>query len=247
MAASHDWTTDPALQAALLTVRRGTEFFGRKLSELPDEALQAPSLLPDWTRAHVIAHVSYNARAIARLMKWANTGIETPMYSSWDARNAEIEHGAGLAPTDVRDLYQDSATQLDAAWRDTPPDAWERQVKTAQGRTVPASETVWMRTRETWIHAVDLNNGATFDQLPANFLKRLLQEITGAWQSRGEGQDLLLKASDNSIVLKFGDLDSDNPEIISGTLADVAAFAAGRSTQGITSSKQQSPTAPRWL
>ncbi len=247
MTASHDLTTDPALQEALLTVRRGTEFFGRKLDELSDDALQAPSLLPDWTRAHVIAHVGYNARAIARLMKWANTGIETPLYSSWDARNAEIEHGATLAPKDLRDLYTDSATQLDAAWRDTPPHVWEHRVKTAQGRTVPASETVWMRTRETWIHAVDLDNGAAFDQFPANVLERLLQEITGAWQSRGDGKDLLLKASDASTVLEFGDLDSDNPEVISGTLADVTAFATGRSTNGITSSKQLSPTAPRWL
>lgn len=247
MAASHDLATDPALQEALLTVRRGTEFFDRKLSELPDDALQAPSLLPDWTRAHVVAHVGYNARAITRLMKWANTGIETPMYSSWDARNAEIEHGGALSPKELRDLYQDSATQLDAAWRATPPDAWKNQVKTAQGRSVPASETVWMRTREIWIHAVDLNNGATFDQIPTDVLKRLLQEITGAWQSRGEDKDLLLKVSDASTVTEHGDLDSDNPEIITGTLADITAFAAGRSTNGITSSKQQSPTAPRWL
>ncbi|MCW2131310.1 maleylpyruvate isomerase family mycothiol-dependent enzyme [Arthrobacter sp. VKM Ac-2550] len=247
MAASRDLATDPTLQEALLTARRGTEFFDRKLNELPDDAFQAPSLLPDWTRAHVIAHVGYNARAIARLMKWANTGIETPMYSSWDARNAEIEHGATLAPEELRDLYTDSAAQLDAAWRDTPPDAWKHQVKTAQGRLVPASETVWMRTRETWIHAVDLNNGATFDQIPTDVLKRLLQEITGAWKSRDEDKDLLLKASDASTVTELGDLDSDNPEIITGTLADIAAFAAGRSTNGITSSKQQSPTAPRWL
>lgn len=247
MAASHDLTTNPALQEALLTVRRGTEFFGRTLNELPDDALQAPSLLPDWTRAHVIAHVGYNARAITRLMKWANTGIETPMYSSWDARNAEIEHGATLPPKELRDLYTDSATQLDVAWRDTPPDAWEHQVKTAQGRSVPASETVWMRTREIWIHAVDLNNGATFDQLPTDVLKRVLQEVTGAWKNRGDDKDLLLKVSDAPTVNELGDLDSVSPEIITGTLADITAFATGRSTKGITSSKQQSPTAPRWL
>lgn len=247
MATRHDLVTDPALQEALLTARRGTEFFGRKLNELPDDAFQAPSLLPDWTRAHVIAHVSYNARAIARLMKWANTGIETPMYSSWDARNAEIDHGAALSPEALRDLYKDSAGQLDDEWRTTPPEAWEHQVKTAQGRTVPASETVWMRTRETWIHAVDLDNGASFDPIPANVLKRVLQEITGAWKSRGEDKDLLLKVSDSSTVTEFGDLDSANPEIIAGTLADITAFASGRSNKGITSSKQEKPAAPRWL
>ena len=27
---------------------------------------------------------------------------------------------------------------------------------------MPVAETVWMRTREVWLHAVDLDNGGTF-------------------------------------------------------------------------------------
>ena len=69
MVARQDLTLDPALQAQLLTARRGTAFFARKLNELRDADLDAPSLLPGWTRRHVIAHVSYNARAIARLIE----------------------------------------------------------------------------------------------------------------------------------------------------------------------------------
>lgn len=247
MAARQDLAQNPELKAALLTARRGTAFFGRKLNELRDEELGAPSLLPGWTRAHVIAHVGYNARAIARLIEWANTGVEIPMYSSPEARNEEISYGATLSPIALRNLYEHSAIHLDVEWRDTPPQAWGNEVKTAQGRTVPASETVWMRTREIWVHAVDLDNGATFDQIPADVLERLLKDITSAWKARGQDKDLLLKIAGAPTVTELGDTASPDPDIITGTLAEITAFASGRSTHGITSSKTTSPTALRWI
>ncbi|HET7782728.1 MAG TPA: maleylpyruvate isomerase N-terminal domain-containing protein, partial [Arthrobacter sp.] len=97
MVARHDQATDPALLEALLQARRGTAFFARKLNELSDAELDGGTLLPGWTRRHVVAHVGYNARAIARLIEWAATGVETPMYSSPEARNHEIEFGATLS------------------------------------------------------------------------------------------------------------------------------------------------------
>jgi uncharacterized protein (TIGR03083 family) len=166
MVARTDQTTDPALLQSLLQARRGTAFFARKLNELSDAELDAGTLLPGWTRRHVVAHVGYNARAIARLIEWAATGVETPMYSSPEARNHEIEFGATLSPIALRHLFDHSAVHLNVEWRDLPADAWHHKVKTAQGRTVPAEETAWMRTREVWMHAVDLDNGATFTDIP---------------------------------------------------------------------------------
>jgi maleylpyruvate isomerase len=116
--------------------------------------------------------VGYNARAIARLIDWAATGVETPMYSSPEAGNHEIEFGATPSPIALRNLFDHSATHLNVEWRDLPADAWHYKVKTAQGRVVPAEETVWMRTREVWLHAVDLDNGAFFAEIPAPVLVR---------------------------------------------------------------------------
>ncbi|MET1155762.1 maleylpyruvate isomerase family mycothiol-dependent enzyme [Arthrobacter sp.] len=229
------------------TARRGTVFFGRKLSELSDDELAAPSLLPGWTRAHVVAHVGYNARALARLVQWANTGLETPMYPSWQARNEEIDYGATLPPSALRNLYEDSAIHLDGKWRDTPQEAGVQEVKTAQGRTVPASETVWMRTREVWIHAVDLDNGASFADMPADVLERLLADITGAWHNRGDDKDLRLEVLGSAGVTQLGDTAAGDPIIVTGTLPDIAAWAAGRSTHGITSNRPDTPQAPRWI
>ncbi len=81
----------------LLQARRGTAFFARKLNELTDADLDGDSLLPGWTRRHLTAHIGYNARAIARLVEWAATGVETPMYASPEARDHEINFGATLS------------------------------------------------------------------------------------------------------------------------------------------------------
>lgn len=246
MPAQQDLTTDPALQDSLRTARSGTAFFGQKLDELSDVELDAPSSLPGWSRRHVVAHVSYNAQAIARLMNWANTGVETAMYESVEARNREIEHGVSLDADALRSLFERTAADLDAVWRDTPQAAWERPVKTANGATVQASETVWMRTRETWMHAVDLGDGATFSDLPGAFNERLLKHITGVWKKRGDGTELVLRASPDASTADFGDLGASDPEIVFGSLADIAAWSCGRGSLGVSSNRGQLPAPPHW-
>ena len=249
MVARHDLATHPGLPAALLQARRGTAFFARKLNELTDDELDGGSLLPGWTRRHVVAHVGYNARAIARLVEWAATGVETPMYPSVEVRNHEISFGATLSPTALRILFDHSAVHLSVEWRDLPDRDWSNEVKTVQGRTVPASETVWMRTREVWIHAVDLGNGATFADIPEPVLARLLRDITGAWHARGTDAGLVVRVT--GMDGAFGDIDAPNPTIISGPLPAVVEWAAGRGTDGVTASGRAAtdevPAAPKWI
>ena len=185
MPARHDRVDDPKLAASLLTARRGTAYFARKLAQLSDDDFDAPSLVPGWTRRHIIAHVGYNARALTRLLEWAATGVETPMYASSEQRLQEIEAGATLKPIALRHLVSHSNVHLNVEWRDLPPAAWQTQVRTAQGRTVPASETAWMRSREVWIHAVDLDNGGSFTDFPPDLLDGLLTDIAAVWRQRG--------------------------------------------------------------
>jgi maleylpyruvate isomerase len=250
MVGRHDQTTDPVLLQSLLQARRGTAFFARKLNELTDAELDGGTLLPDWTRRHVAAHVGYNARAIARLIEWAATGLETPMYSSPEARNHEIEFGATLSPIALRHLFDHSAVHLNVEWRDLPAEAWHHQVRTAQGRLVPAEETVWMRTREVWMHAVDLDNGATFADIPKAVLERLLKDITGAWHTRGTDAGLLISV--DGADLTFGDTSRPDPTGISGPLPAVVEWAAGRGTTGVTAfghgaEDGNAPAAPKWI
>jgi len=250
MVARQDRTTDPELLDALLQARRGTAFFARKLNELSDDELNGPSLLAGWNRRHVTAHIGYNARAIARLIEWAGTGVETPMYASTDVRDKEINFGATLSPIALRNLFDHSAVHLNVEWRDLPEQAWHNKVRTIQGREVPATETVWMRSREVWTHAVDLDNGATFSDIPAPVLERLLKDITGAWKTRGTDTGLLIKVDGTDQT--FGDTTAGNPTVITGSLPGVVRWATGRGTHSVTATANgtplaQTPAAPKWI
>ena len=50
-----------------------------------------------------------------------------------------------------------------------------------------------MRTREVWIHAVDLANGARFTSFPDIVLESLLTDIVGTWQRKEVGGDLVIE------------------------------------------------------
>ena len=129
----------------------------------------------------VVAHVASNARAIGRLAQWADTGTETVMYASQQARNAEIAAGSVLSSVAIRESWADSAADLDRRWHALPDDRWSVPVRNGQETTIPVRDSIWMRTREVWIHTVDLNHGADFSDLPEVVLERLLGDIVGAW------------------------------------------------------------------
>jgi maleylpyruvate isomerase len=144
---------------------------------------------------------------------------------------------------------------LSVEWRDLPDRDWANEVKTIQGRTVPASETLWMRTREVWIHAVDLANGATFADIPEPVLERLLRGYhLDLGTPAGTDAGLVIRVTGTDLM--FGTADAQDPVIVSGPLAGVAAWAAGR-TAGAgrfwrhrhprTEMLSDVPAAPKWI
>ncbi|GIJ72953.1 maleylpyruvate isomerase family mycothiol-dependent enzyme [Virgisporangium ochraceum] len=154
------------------------------------EDLDGPSLLPGWTRRHLVAHVHFNALALTRLASWAATGVESRMYGSREQRAAEIEDGSRWDPDVLRSRVRESAAALAAALDDLSEDAWRAEVVTAQGRTVPATEIPWMRAREVMVHTVDLGTGVTFADLPADFTAALLADVVAKRAAAGEGPGL---------------------------------------------------------
>ncbi|MCP2032495.1 maleylpyruvate isomerase [Okibacterium sp. HSC-33S16] len=248
MAARDDKTQDPVLRQQLLLTRRGQSYFSRKLHELSDAEFDEPSGLAGWTRRHLIAHVGLNARALTNLTEWAATGVETPMYSSPTQRNDDIEFSSTLPVQALRNLSDHAAIHLNVEWRDLEADAWMHEVRTAQGRTVPVSETIWMRAREVWIHAVDLDNGGSFADFPAEFVDRLLTDVLGAWDKRRDAEALpsfVLSPTDRASSVSSGDVAS--AVTLYGTATDLAAWATGRGTDGVSASTGEVPVAPRWL
>jgi maleylpyruvate isomerase len=176
--------------SARVWTEAGTIFFLDALDRLGDADLDAPTLLPSWTRRHLIAHVHFNALALCRLVSWAATGVESRMYASPDQRGAEIEEGATLPPQQLRGLVRESASGLAAALDALSPEAWSTEVVTAQGRTVPATEIPWMRAREVMVHSVDLDADVTFEDLPSDFTVALLVDVVRKRAGAGEGPAL---------------------------------------------------------
>ena len=248
MGARTDNVTDPELAAGLLLARRGQAYFSRKLNELPDEDFAGPSLLPGWTRAHVAAHVGLNARAITRLTEWAATGVETPMYSTPTERDEEIEFSATLPIQAIRNLSAHAAVHLNVEWRDLTEEAWTHTIRTAQGRVMPVSETVWMRTREVWVHAVDLDNGGSVRQFPPELIDLLLEDLVRVWRRKRpvDGPNIRLEPDDRPTAFAI-DPDS-GATVIRGDAVDLVAWGIGRGPhRATTAAGDEPPHAPVWL
>jgi maleylpyruvate isomerase len=223
--------------------RDGTQLFAKHLAELKNVELDAPSLLSGWSRKHLVAHIASNAGALCRLLDWARTGIETPMYASPEARRQDIDHLAALGATDLRNLFDCSRDRLDDQWRTLPEHAWDALIRTAQGRVVPTAETVWMRTREVWLHAVDLGSGARFTDIPEVVLSSLLDDVVLLWRNRSVGGELVLEV-DGAPTRSIGT--DAVTRCVRGTLPEVTEWATGRASIQ-TLQARGLPQPPAWL
>jgi maleylpyruvate isomerase len=194
-------TADPLI--LMPEVERATSRLLDTVRKLDDTALGAPSLCAGWTRGHVVAHLARNAFGYVNLFAWARTGVETPMYPSREARDADIEAGA-FRPLDeqLADLVAAHAAFV-AALDEMPPSAWSAVVRLGGGTPVPAAMVVWSRLCEVEIHHVDLSAGYAPADWPPGFATRLLHELTvpagvtgpdyalAAWLlGRGDGAEL---------------------------------------------------------
>jgi maleylpyruvate isomerase len=207
-------------------VDRATDRLLRTVAALDgDAAVAAPSLLPGWTRGHVLSHVSRVADGLINLLAWARTGVVTPQYASAEQRERDIAAGAprGLDAqlADVRD----SAGRFAAAAAAMPAEAWTT-VLDIPGARQPAAHVVWRRLREVEVHHVDLAAGYTPADWPAAFGHRLLHEVVTGFAGRGDAPALVLRPADSGHELTVGDPAS--APAVAGTASALAAWLIGR-------------------
>lgn len=230
-------------------VATGTELVNGQLATLSEDDYNAPCGLPGWSRKNLVAHLSGNAEAIGNLVNWAATGVPTPMYASSEARNAAIEAGAAHSGEELTDAFNATAATLASAMDALTEEQWQADVVTGQGRTVPASETPWLRAREVMVHAVDLQTGLAFDDLPTDFLTALCEDIVSkraaAAGTEAEGPALALFATDTDQQWQVAG--AEVPAKISGTLAALVAYLSGRGSIGVVGADGRVPELPAWL
>ncbi|MFG1926637.1 maleylpyruvate isomerase family mycothiol-dependent enzyme [Cryptosporangium sp. NPDC048952] len=159
------------LPAAVANVPLAQDRLANTLSALTDAEIREPSVLPGWTRGHVIAHVARSAEAIVRLIDGVLTHRPAQAYPGGPAvRDAEIELGAQSTADELADeVYSSNIAVVHAFARMTAP-TWGRQVQFPTG-AFPASRCAWGRWREVEIHHVDLGLDVyTIESWPEEFV-----------------------------------------------------------------------------
>lgn len=228
-------------ETTLPWMAKGEAVFSAAVDRIDDDALRGASLLPGWSRAHVIGHVARNADGLRRLAEWARTGVEAAMYASTDVRTAEIEDAAAQPSDALRADLVNSAARLDEALAELDEAAWAAQVRTYSGHVIPASGIAWIRLREVWLHTVDLATDVTFDDLPAPLVDVLLDDVTKNLGAQPGCPAVRLVPVDRGSTWRFGPPGPDATDV-NGTAAELLGWVTGR-----TGGPEPSVTLPSWI
>jgi maleylpyruvate isomerase len=209
-------------------VARADERLTATVATLDEAAVRAPSLLPGWTRGHVLAHIARNADSYVNLLTWARTGVETPMYASFAQRNADIEAGAGRPLSEHAADLSAAAERFAAAVGAMTPAAWGNSVRHLNGRELRAPQLVWGRLREVEVHHVDLGAGYGPDDWTEAFTLHLLREVVSDLGAGAGAPALRMSADDLQFSAETG-AGSASVEV-RGPARALAAWLIGRSS-----------------
>lgn len=232
----HEATTD--LVSAL---RTATQRLVRGVDQLDDGDWPATSLLDGWTRAHVVAHLTLNAEALAGAVHGAVEGEQVLMYASSQARDADIADLARWQPADLRERLLGSTTRIADALHELPADLHDTEVQRHPGGpTFTLGQVAGMRLREVEIHHADLGTGYTSAQWPAEFSVLLLDAMAARPTPPG---DLVVAPGDDVRRWTFG---AGGP-VVSGPGHALAWWSTGRPAgPELTSESGELPRIETW-
>jgi len=221
--------TDPTVALGAVRASTAALVHGLTAQQWTDDDVRAPSLLPDWSRGHVLTHIARNADGITRTLSGALRGERVPRYPDGPAgRNADIEAGAGRGSIELLTDVRESAERLDrvlSALADA--DGWELPADDrSAGEYLPA------RWREVEIHRVDLDAAYTPQDWPPEFVAYLLPELAEKLPGRTDTPLTITVAEDGSLVPglvgRSWAVPGDAPAEVSGPDWALLAWLTGR-------------------
>ena len=218
---------DPA--ALLARIAEASEQLCDTAAKFDDAAVREPSLLPGWSRGHVLTHLARNADGGTNLLVWARTGVETPAYPSTAARAEQIEAGAGRSAAALLDDVRGSAARFAAECARMPAAAWGRTVRWTGGEESPAAGVADSRRVEVLLHHVDLAAGYTSAQWPEDFVDDTLGRVVASFGRRTDVPAMRLHASDRGGAWYETASTARRIPTIEGSRAALLAWLTGRS------------------
>jgi maleylpyruvate isomerase len=216
-------------QLAALRASTAGLLAGIDAEQWSDADMRAPSLLPNWTRGHVITHIARNADGITATLAGALRGEIVLRYPDGPAgRAADIEDGAVRSAVELVDDVRESAARIDrlfGAVADA--DGWD-----LPSDTRPVRAWVKARWKEVEIHRVDLAGAYTAADWPAEFVDYLLPRMADEVGSRLDTAVRVEVDPDSSTTTDLGGkvwtAGSGDPVVVRGPDWALLAWLIGR-------------------
>ncbi|WP_447006433.1 maleylpyruvate isomerase family mycothiol-dependent enzyme [Saccharothrix isguenensis] len=186
------------------------------IEDVTDAQVAEPSLLPDWTRGHVLAHLANVTVGLAGQAE--NEGAKVEVYPGGrPARDAAIEAGAVRSAAEHRAGIADAVARLAKAWagvRD-----WDTPTFYRGSTLTGTAYALW---REVEIHTRDLDLG------PVTWSPEFCDHAVDFLSARvPDGVRLTLRAEDRRWVIGEGE-----DVTLTGDRTDLVAWLAGREPAG---------------
>ncbi|MEW1752236.1 maleylpyruvate isomerase family mycothiol-dependent enzyme [Streptomyces angustmyceticus] len=229
--------TAPDFPHDVAAVREATDRLLTAVGTLDDAAIGEPSLLPGWTRGHVLSHLARNADALGNLLTWARTDVRTPMYAGPEARDADIERGADRPLAAHLEDLRESAARFDKAMDALPRDRRTYQVEMRNNVVERADRLPLRRLAELELHHVDLGVGHTVEQLSPAFVDSELAFLaTIKFAGHPDLPPLELRTDDGrrwrTGALATGPGAGDGPVVVTGSATALVGWLTGRDEGG---------------
>jgi len=214
------------------------------VSDLRNEEIAADSLLPDWSRGHVLSHLANNARGLSNLVEWALTGVQKDMYVSVEQRGIDIENGAKRPGSEIiADFLEQSkvfASNLDRLMAGP---ILSEEIVLGNGSRVHPHEMTTLRERELLVHLVDLGLGYKANDWTLDWSIKTLKSVN-AGKRKEPVKFRLLIAGDHTWTM-----DQNGMTDIFGTPQSLAAWLMGREPDDklVTSDGSPLGNPPKWL
>jgi len=200
----------------------------RTVDSLGDDTFAEPSLLPGWTRAHVVAHLTLNAEGLAGVLRGVVEGRDVPMYESNDSRATAIDTLAATTPADLRERFLGSTTLVEDAVVAVPAGGWvgDWRRTSSGGEQFPRIAIPAMRHVEVEVHHADLGAGYGPRHWPEEFVAATFHRVVA---DHADGPGAVLRGPQGDVALGGG-----AGPVVTGALADLTWWLLGRGTgQGL--------------
>jgi maleylpyruvate isomerase len=154
--------TDPAAAAGALGGRlaSSTARLVQTAARLTDTEARQASLLPGWSRGHVLTHLARNADSVVWRLEGAARGELRDQYpGGLEQRACDIDAGAGRPAAELVADVRRSAGAVERALRELSLAAWDAPSRTSRGVVEDSRAVVLSRWREVVVHHGDIGLG----------------------------------------------------------------------------------------